>query len=93
MINTEKESHTEKLYPVIRRAKTSLGEPLPENSGYAMQLAYCPVCSRRLSARRLDPKSHMFTSVYQSELKRKGVTMLGKPEYCYGCGNIIHPIS
>lgn len=81
----------EKLYPVIKYAKTSLGRRLPEGRR-GMMLAYCPVCDKRLSVKKVHPKyGRPWDYAYRQE--RNGGAMVGKPIHCEGCGNLIHPLS
>ena len=82
----------ETFFPVMRRSRTSLGRPLPENSPYAVWLAYCPVCNKRLSVKKVHPKYGMPLE-YERRKKQNGGGMVGKPIYCEGCGSLIHPLS
>ena len=82
----------DKLYPIIKKTKTSLGRPLEEDSPYSTVLLYCPVCNKRLSAKKLHP-AHGMMWCYE-ELKAKSKNgIVGEPTYCEKCGNLIHPLS
>lgn len=81
---------TDKLYPIIKLSKTSLGRPIPEGTG--VTLAYCPVCNRRLSTKKVHPKKGMPWG-YEDKKKKSKNGMVGKPIHCEECGSLIHPLS
>ena len=82
----------EKIYPILKRAVTELGQPLPE--GYiGLLLAYCPVCNKRLSAKKVDPKNMLQSWEYERRKQQSHNGMVGKPIYCEKCGTLIHPVS
>ena len=83
----------EKLYPIIKRAKTHLGRRVEEDSPYRMVLAYCPVCGKRLSTKKVDPKHGVWSGEYERLKARNGNGLAGKPTYCEKCGSLIHPLS
>lgn len=72
----------EKLYPIIKKAKTSLGRKLDDNDDYAMTLYYCPMCGKRLSGKKVDNNNYF--------VKRRNLKL--KPIYCEGCGSLISPL-
>ena len=81
-----------KLYPIIKRAKTCLGNPIPENQG--ILLAYCPICNRRLSTKKVHPKLGEPWSYERKKSKTKNENgLVGKPIHCEQCGSLIHPLS
>lgn len=79
----------EKLYPVFKRSKTSLGRPIPEGTGRL--LAYCPVCNRRLSLKKVHPKRAIWN--YEDKKAKSKNGLVGKPIHCEQCGSLIHPLS
>lgn len=66
------------LYPIVKRSKTSLGRPIPEE--YGVDLYYCPKCNRRLSGKKVDNNNYWVRD------------KVLKPIYCQGCGSLIHPL-
>ena len=83
----------EKLYPVLKKSKTSLGEPIPE--GYVGRtLAYCPVCNRRLSVKKVHPKeADPWDYKWKKSRTKNKDGLVGKPIHCEQCGSLIHPLS
>ena len=82
----------EKLYPILKRTKTCLGNPIPENTGFL--LAYCPICNRRLSAKKVHPKYGDPWKYEWKKAKQKNKDeLVGKPIHCEQCGTLIHPLS
>lgn len=81
---------TEKLYPILKKAKTHLGRPVPEHKG--MLLAYCPVCNRRLSTKKVHPRCGSPWN-YEYKKAKSNNGLVGKPIHCEDCGNLIHPLS
>jgi RNase P subunit RPR2 len=73
----------EKLYPIVKYAKTCLGHKLSENE-LGMKMYYCPKCNRRLHGERVDPNDHR-------NLRCSTPREL-KPIYCQQCGSLIHPL-
>lgn len=71
----------QKLRPVIRYAKTSLGIELPEEKRY-LPLYHCPVCDKRLVAKDVNPR------LYDASKRCRN----GEPSYCKYCGSLIYPI-
>ena len=71
----------EKLYPIVKMAKTSLGRKLEENEQY-VKLYYCPICNKRLSGKKVDYNN------YWVKLRKSKV----KPTYGEDGGNLIHPL-
>ena len=86
----QKGFNMEKLYPVLKNAKTHLGR-LISNERYAMLLAYCPVCNRRLSVKKVHPKYGIWN--YEDKKAKSKNGLVGKPMYCEQCGSLIHPLS
>lgn len=83
----------EKLYPVLKKAKTCLGEPIPEEKSYFL-LAYCPVCNKRLSVKKVHPKKGSPWDYERRKAKLKDPDgLVGKPIHCEQCGSLIHPLS
>lgn len=81
-----------KLYPIIKRAKTCLGRPIPEGTGSL--LAYCPICNRRLSIKKIHPKyGESWSYEYKKSKTRNKDGLVGRPIYCEQCGSLIHPLS
>lgn len=82
----------EKLYPIIKKAKTCLGHELEDGDPIAMTLAYCPVCNKRLSVKKVHPRlGDPFG--YQYIKEKQGDGLVGKPIHCERCGSLIHPLS
>ena len=78
-----------KLYPIIRRAKTNLGY----KTDNGMWLAYCPICNKRLSMKKVHPKHSILAWKYEQFQKTNGNKLFGKPTYCEKCGSLIYPLS
>lgn len=81
----------EKLYPIVKKQKTCLGQPIAANDPYDRVLLYCPVCGKRLSAKKLHPAKCLWN--YTERKKKSENGMVGKPTYCEKCGSLIHPLS
>ena len=71
----------ELLYPVVKKAKTSCGRPIPEDQRF-LNLYYCPVCNKRLSRTKVDNNDSL-VRLYNKKLK---------PIFCEKCGSIINPL-
>lgn len=85
-------NETKKLYPILKRAKTRMGRPTPEN--WRVHIAYCPVCERRLSLKKVHPKWGEPWSYERKKAKTKNPDgLVGKPIHCEKCGSLIHPLS
>ena len=83
---------TKKLYPILKRAKTCLGREVEENRGILM--AYCPICNRRLSLKKVHPLKGIPWKYEKLKEKAKDKNaLIGKPIHCEQCGSIIHPLS
>lgn len=83
---------TKKLYPILKRSKTCLGKPVSKERSILM--AYCPVCNRRLSLKKVHPEKGIpwKYDILKEKAKDKNA-LIGKPIHCEECGSLIHPLS
>ena len=70
----------EKLYPVVKLAKTCMGYTLAPEDRF-VRLYYCPVCDKRISFRDVCPNDYRATARCRK----------GEPFHCKHCGSLIYP--